>query len=255
MRDAFRPVLGVLLLLGMQTPQRARAQQVEASPRASAEEEEVVDLDADEKELAKVLPGFPSRAQSEPGGFGEFSLGTLVAASSREAGTGGLDAGFSFGAQYARLRIGGEIRYTFLGGFDSYQDNLKAPYRIDLGPYFAGSLYKKGALELWLGTRIMFSRAGTYRREQVDPGTWECYGDTCTNSTAEYQQVPFKAFFGFTPTVDLTATFKWAFLRFSFLQSHWLWDHATRAPGTQRWFHVALGFGSASGALDVKGPR
>jgi hypothetical protein len=162
----------------------------------------------------------------------------LVPSSQRERGTQGVDVGLATGWLHRRLRLGGELRYAFLGAFDTPKNS----YRTDLGPYVGGELFRSDRFTLILGSRSLFSRAGTYRREEVNPGYWLCRHDTCTKEGVTYRSVPFVAFYGFSAAADVTlALFSNLFVRVSYVRTRWFWNHDLPAPAHQAWWHVTVG--------------
>jgi hypothetical protein len=191
-------------------------------------------------EIPTVEASQPGEAYAplDRGLWGELGLGMLYPLSDRYFKTGGLDFGLGFGYWRKRLRVGGELRYTFVGGFD----DPAYTYRVDFGPYVGGVLYESPRFSVVLSSRSLLSRAGTRRVKKVAEGQWRCSGDHCEEVGAMFSSIPYRAFVGLSATADLTVTISKTFLRFSYMRTRWLSHHGTEGPDHQDWLHFACGF-------------
>lgn len=185
------------------------------------------------------------RAESPSSSWVQLGLGVSLPIPRGERRDGGLDLGAAYGFRHGRFRVGAELRYTFLGGFDVTSQIYRASestYRLDLGPAFAFELFSAGPISVQLGARGLFSRSGTYRRSGALLGTWECDAHGCTSNGEPSYEVPFVAFYGFSATLDVVAVFPSCFLRLSAMRTRWFRGHEVEPPKVQHWFQFALGF-------------
>jgi hypothetical protein len=158
----------------------------------------------------------------------QWSAGVLVSAQQDQHKDGGVDLGGAVGWARKRLRLGGELRYTFAGGYDSES----SVYRLDMGLHLGGQLVQLGEFSVWLSTRQLFTRAGTYRREQ--PHVIGSYDST-------ERTIPYVALYGLSSTADLSLVWKGALVRISLLRTWWFAGHELSPPPAQYWVHLALG--------------
>lgn len=168
-----------------------------------------------------------------------IGLGAASAIKGRYFKTGGLDFALGLARSWRRVRLGGELRYTFLGGFDDPSDIYR--YRVDIGPLHSVVLLERESLALSVGTRSLFSRAGT-RRQASNGGSWECRADVCEDVGTTFHSIPYRAFYGFSATADLMLEWRGYFLRGSYMRTRWVADHGISAPKHQDWVHVSFGF-------------
>ena len=112
---------------------------------------------------------------------------------------------------------------------------------MDVEPYLGGVLYARRDFALILGSRTLFSRAGTYRQKKTG-GEWVCMDGKCTEEGATYERIPYRAFYGFSASVDLTCKLGIGFFRLSYLRTRWVGEHGIAAPKHQEWLHFWFGF-------------
>jgi hypothetical protein len=187
----------------------------------------------------------PALHESAPTSWMQLGLGASLTLPRGERRDGGLDLGAAYGFRQGRFRVGAELRYTYLGGFDVATQIYRASeatYRVDLGPAFAVELFSSGRVSLQLGARALFSRSGTYRRSGALLGSWECDAGGCSSDGVPSRAVPFVAFYGFSAALDMVAVFPSFFLRVSALRTRWFRGHEVEPPKVQHWLQFALGF-------------
>lgn len=161
----------------------------------------------------------------------QASVGYLLPVPRANRHDQGLDLGLAYGWRHRIWRLGGEARYTFLGGFDAEQPT----YRFDIGVLGAAQAFTSRYVALQFGIRGLFSRAGTYRRSDVPVQRSGPMGP-------ETESVSFVAWYGITASFDVTLLFPFCFVRASGMHTSWYWSHERDSPWMEHWAHFAVGY-------------